>query len=87
MAEGKTKKIIKSVEKIDKERPKIRKAPDRLIKKEEISKEIKKEAEKGKKRKKGVKKSKETKKKQERKRKNEKERKVTLDTFDKRKKV
>ncbi len=86
LAGRKTKKILNAVEKIAKERPKIRKAPESFTKKEEISKEIKKE-EKGRKRKKGVKKSKETKEKQERRRKTEKEGKVTLDTFTKRKKV
>ncbi len=86
LAGGKTKKILKAVEKIAKERPKIRKAPEHFIKKDEISKEIKEE-EKGGKRKKGVKKNKETKEKQESRRKTEKERKVTLDKFVKRKKV
>ena len=87
LAGGKTKKILKAVEKIDKERPKIRKVPDHFIKKEEISKEIKKEKEKGRKRKKTVKKIKETKEKKGNKGKTEKEGKVTLDTFVKRKKV
>ncbi|MEX2721176.1 MAG: replication factor C large subunit [Candidatus Wukongarchaeota archaeon] len=86
LAGGKTKKILKAVEKIARERPKIRKVPEHLARKGEISKEEKSEA-KGGKRKKGVKKSEKMEKKQERKRKTEKEERLTLDTFTKRKKV